>query len=61
MHVELPFVSGDLSHVHPTSMLNVQPEVAAHYMGFAPQPLLPHCRSAGDDANAPGGEPVKSS
>lgn len=51
MHVELPFVAGDLSHVDSTSILNVQPEVAAHCMGFTSQPLLPHGRSAGDDAN----------
>lgn len=55
MHVELQFVAGDLSHVDSTSILNAQPEVEAHCMGFTPQPLFPHGRSAGDDANAAGG------
>lgn len=55
MHVELPFVTGDLSHVDSTSIFNLQLEVTVHYMGFTPQPILPHGRSAGDDANAAGG------
>lgn len=54
MHVELQFVAGDLSHVDSTSILNVQPEVAAHCMGLTPQPPLPHGRSA-SDVNAAGG------